>query len=118
MPATIQIDIDDSVLVKLIAATKGKRPVRIVADGVEYGKYVEFGTSRMAPRPAAKQAAEAIRPGYIKAIGQVENWEKAEAVTEKAARDMERKWKQGIRDMRAIDTGAYINSVHVIKGGR
>jgi hypothetical protein len=114
MPATIQINIDDSVLVALIAATKGKRPVRIVADGVNYGIYNEFGTSRMPAHPFMKPAAEAVRAGYIKAIGQAENWEKAEAVTEKAARDVER----GAKARAPVDTGALRASIHVVKGDR
>ena len=35
----ITLKIDDRGLVKLIADTKGEGPVRIVADGVEYGLY-------------------------------------------------------------------------------
>lgn len=114
MADIIQIDIDDSVLVTLIAATKGKRPVRIIADGVNYGKYVEWGTSVMPDRPFMKPAAEAVRAGYIKAMGQVKNWEKAEEVTEDAARDVE----HGAKARAPVDTGALRASIHVVKGER
>ena len=43
---------------------KEERPVRIVHDGVEYGVYQEFGTTKLAPRPAAQTAAAEIEPAY------------------------------------------------------
>lgn len=110
----VHVHIDDSKLVELIAATKGKRPVRIVADGVEYGIYQEMGTTRIPAHPFMKPAAEAVRRGYIKAIGQVDNWEVAEQVTEKAARDIER----GAKQRAPVDTGALRASIHVVEGER
>jgi hypothetical protein len=112
MPEKIRIEVDDRRLVALILATKGKRPMRIVADGVEYGAYQELGTSRIPPHPFMKPAAEAVRPGYVKAMGQVQNWPMAEQVTEKAARDVERIAKQRA----PVDTGALRASIHVVKG--
>ena len=37
--STVRVVIKDAKLRKMIAATKGKKPVRVVADGVEYGIY-------------------------------------------------------------------------------
>jgi len=115
MPELIKIVIDDSKLVAMIQQTRGKKPTRIIADGVEYGKHVEMGTTRMAARPAARPAAEAVRPGLAKAFKQAgSNFGQAEVIVEKGARDIERLWK---RDA-AVDTGAYRASIHVVKSER
>ena len=112
MGENITIKVDDSQLNDLIRKTKGKGPVRIVADGVEYGFYVEMGTSRMGAQPAAKPAVEAVRQGFSQAMQGVITLDQATAVVEKTARDVERLWKQNA----AVDTGAYRNSIHVVDG--
>lgn len=108
----ITLRIDDRELTGLIRKTSGKGPVRVVADGVEYGLYVEMGTSRMAARPAARPAVEKVRPGFDKAFQGVITNEQAAIVVDKAALDVERLWKQNA----AVDTGAYKNSIHVVDG--
>ncbi len=109
---TVKVTIDDRVLRKMIADTAGKGPIRIIADGVEYGKFVELGTSKMAAQPALGPAVESVRPGFVAAIKQNgANFGRLEMVIEKGARDIERGWKAGA----AVDTGAYKNSIHVIK---
>ncbi len=114
----IRIKVDDSALVALIKATAGKKPVRIVADGVEYGKYVEFGTTKTDARPAASNAVEAIRPSFVAAWRSVKNLADAEQEVQRTAEHVERLWKQNIIQMKAVDTGAYLSSIHVIKGER
>lgn len=39
-----------------------------VTVGAEYGAYLEFGTSRMAPRPFMAPAVEAVRPAFVEAV--------------------------------------------------
>ncbi len=113
---TIKITVDDSKLRQLINDTKGAAPVRVVADGVHYGIYQEFPTAGRPARPCAKPAAEAVAPTYRKAMRKALDMGLAEEVTEKAARDVERLWKQNIVTKDVIDTGAYLNSIHVVGG--
>ena len=92
---TVRVVVDDAELVRWIAKTKGK-PVRVVADGVEYGIYQEMGTEKIGARPCAKPAAEAVRPGFTKAYVGARNVLHTKQIVEKAARDVERLWKQHI----------------------
>ena len=92
---------------------KEERPVRIVHDGVEYGVYQEFGTTKLAPRPAAQTAAAEIEPAYQTLMGQITEVPDPDAAVEKIARDLEARWKGQIVAMRIIDTGQYLNSVRV-----
>jgi hypothetical protein len=39
---------------------------------MHYAGYVNFGTVHMAPRPFATDAAEAVRPQWMQALGQIE----------------------------------------------
>ena len=43
---------------------KEKPLERIISDGVEYGVYQEFGTTRIAARPCASPAVEAVRKSF------------------------------------------------------
>jgi hypothetical protein len=113
---TVTVKVDDRELVRLMRKSKGKAPKRIVADGVHYGIYQEFGHHGVAARPCAKPAAEEVRPSFHKAMAEALTIEQAEQVTEKAARDVERLWKQNIVTKDVIDTGAYLNSIHVVRG--
>ena len=108
----ITITVDDSELVKLIKNTTGDAPVRVVADGVEYGIYQELGTSRMAAQPFMRPAVEAVRPGFAQAFRGALTREQAEVVVVKAAFDVERLAKQRA----PVDTGALKNSIHVVDG--
>ena len=113
MPAPkITIRVDDRKLVALIAATKGKGPIRVVADGVEYGLYQELGTSRMGAQPFMVPAVEAVRPGFIKAMKGQLTMTQVTAVVDKAAFDVER----GAKQRAAVDTGEMKNSIHVVDG--
>ena len=105
----IRIRIVDALLQKMIRATKGKKPVRIVADGVEYGLYQELGTVKMAAQPFMVPAVERVRPGFEQAFKGDEKFMEAEQIVEKAARDVERFAKQDA----PVDTGALRGSIHV-----
>ena len=112
MPELIKIVIDDSKLVAMIQETRGKKPMRIVADGVEYGIYQELGTHRTAAHPFMRPAVEAVRPGFTKAFKAAgSNFALADQVVEKTARDVERLAKQHA----LVDTGALRASIHVYK---
>ena len=110
MAKQISVTIDDAVLRKLIRATGGTVKGKVVADGVEYGKYQEWGTSRMAAQPFMRPAAEAVRIPFKKAMSQAwRSAQQAQGVVDKTAFDVEE-----IAKARApYDTGALFNSIHV-----
>lgn len=124
----ITIRVDDRALIKLMNETKGRGPVRIVADGVEYGLFVEMGThekrggilgalgfkgaQRAGAQPFMRPAVEQVRPGFNKAFTGVITNKQAEQVVVKAAFDVER----GAKQRAAVDTGALKNSIHVVEG--
>jgi len=109
--ATVTITVDDRALKALIANT-GAKVEKIVADGVEYGIWLEVGTSKMDARPAASPAVEAVRAGFDRAFQNQLTDAQVEAVVTKGAFDVERGWKERA----AVDTGAYKNSIHVVDG--
>jgi len=111
MPS-ITITVDDRELKRLIANTGGPAVTAIVADGVEYGIYLELGTSKMAAQPAANPAVEAVRPGWDAAFKNQLTDAQVSAVVRKTAFDIERGWKERA----AVDTGAYKNSIHTVIG--
>jgi len=119
MGVTIRIDVDDRELVKLINAASGPIKPKIVADGVNYGVWQETGTTKMAARPCATPAIEAVRGGFAQAFAQASAITSAlaQGVVEKTAQNVERLWKQNIITKGVVDTGAYLNSVHVVDAG-
>ena len=110
------ITVDDRRLKALIRATSEKVQPRLVADGVNYGFMQEIGVRGRAARPAAGNAAEQIRPVFLKAWKAPRSLEQAQQIVDKTAFDIEAKWKQNIVIMGIVDTGAYVNSVHVVQG--
>ena len=116
MGITIRITVDERNLVKLINATKGPIRPKIVSDGVNYGIYHEFGTVKMGARPCAAPAVESVRSGLVWAFVQANAISDvlAQGMIDKAARDVERLWKQNIITQDVIDTGAYLNSIHTV----
>ena len=114
MSVTVKVTVDDKELRRLISATKGS-VTRIVADGVEYGIYQELGHHDVAARPCAVPAVEKVRIGFGKAFQGAITLVQVEKVVEKAARDVERLWKQYIVTKKVVVTGAYLNSIHVVK---
>lgn len=112
---TIKITVDDSVLRQLIRDTEGKGPVRIVADGVEYGIYQEMGPASSDGRqwtfkPFMRPAIEKLRPTFEAAFKNAITIEKATKVVRNIAHDVEGFAKVFVRR----DTGALANSIHVI----
>ena len=108
----VTITVDDRKLRELIADTKGPAPVRIVADGVEYGIYQEMGTVKMDAHPFMVPAVEAVRPGFTQAFQGCITLAQAEQVVEKAAREVEKRAKINA----PVDTSALRNSIHVVDG--
>jgi hypothetical protein len=107
---SVRIVTDFKVIDRLIKNAKGKH-VRIIADGVKYGIFREFGTRRMAAHPFMIPALEAVRTAFLQAMRQVNNWEHGELVIEKLARDCESYAKQNA----PVDTGALRSSIHIEK---
>ena len=58
---------DTANLANSIHVTKPHAGARDVGDGVEYGIHLEFGTSRMEPRPWLGPAVEAERKPFVEA---------------------------------------------------
>jgi len=108
---TITITVDDRALKALIANTGG-RVEKIIADGVNYGIYQEFGTSKMGAQPFMSPAVEAVRPGWDAAFTNQLTDQQVEGVVTKAAFDIER----GAKERAPVDTGALKNSIHVVDG--
>jgi len=116
MATELTVEINDGPLRELASRCPGKPIDRIVADGVDYGKYQEFGTARFPARPCARPAAEAVLPGFVDAIrANGAHFERTEAAVDLAAHRIERRWKENIVAKNVVDTGAYLNSVHVEK---
>ena len=111
---SLYVRADFTVLDSMIRRLRGT-PARIVHDGVEYGVYQEFGTSKMAARPAAQTAASEIEPAYDALLEKIVTVDDPDAAIEKIARDLEGRWKAQIMQMRIIDTGRYYNSIEVTR---
>jgi len=120
----VKVTVDDAVLRRLIAQIeKQGNPVRIVADGVEYGVFHEYGTSRGLPaRPTLTPAVEANRDALEKGLQQAGgDLGRVDTVVGKVAYDVLGDWRTNIQQMPVgdhiglIDTGAFINSTHVVE---
>jgi len=111
MPS-ITITVDDRELRRLIANTGGPAVTAIVADGVEYGIYQEFGTVKMGAQPFMSPAVEAVRPGWDAAFKNQLTNAQVSAIVRKAAFDIER----GAKERAPTDTHALQNSIHVVVG--
>lgn len=107
---SVTIVLDKLVLRALISNT-GASVERTVADGVNYGIHLEYGTSKMAAQPSARPALEAVRPAFARAFQNQLTDAQVESVVVKTAFDVERGWKERA----PVDTGAYKNSIHVVE---
>jgi len=106
----IEVTIEDAKLRRLIRATGGTVQGKVVADGVEYGAYQEFGTSKMAAQPFMRPAIEAVRGPFQKAMSQAwRSTREAQDVVDKTAFSVE----QGAKQRAPVDTGALRSSIHV-----
>lgn len=94
-----------------IAAAAGETTRRrIIADGVEYGIFVELGTERREARPALVPAFETHTRNLGEALGQaIERGVSLDDVLAKVAFDIQRDWAANV----PVRTGAYKNSIHV-----
>jgi HK97 gp10 family phage protein len=55
-----------------IQAMKGETDLTwVVGVGVEYGIYLEYGTSRMPAHPFMTPAVEIVRPQFLSAMGEI-----------------------------------------------
>jgi len=108
---SIKVTVDKRKLEELIRDCDGK-PTRILHDGVHYGIYQEFGTSRgVPPHPFMMPALEQVREPFKQGLRQIANLRQGEAFVEKLARDAERIAKTNA----PYDTGALRNSIKVSK---
>jgi hypothetical protein len=107
---TVRVILDDRKLQEIIRATAGNVKRRIIADGVEYGVFVELGTSRMAARPALVPSFETHTANLGRALGQaVERGVSLDDVMSKTAFDVQRGYQENV----PVATGALKNSIHV-----
>lgn len=110
MAQQISVEIDDAVLRKLIRATGQGVKSKVVADGVSYGAFQEWGTSKMAAQPFMRPAVEAVRIPFKKAMAQAwRSTQQAQDVVDKTAFDVE----HGAKQRAPVDTGALRSSIHV-----
>jgi hypothetical protein len=106
-----KISLDDAKLQAIKAAVADQTvKSRIIHDGVEYGIFVELGTSRMAARPNLVPAFEQVTKGLDEAIGQaIERAINVDDVMAKMAFDIQAIWASGV----PVNTGAFRNSITV-----
>ena len=112
----ITLTLDDSKLRKMIAETAGNIRPKVVADGVEYGIYQEYGVEngfgrgiRIPAHPFMRPAVEAVRRQFNEAMRAALGTGKAQAVVDKTAFDVER----GAKQKAPVDTGALRASIGV-----
>jgi len=115
MGATVTVTIDDSRLVRMINGSKGDITPMIIADAVEYGIYQELGQEGRPARPCARPAVESVRPEFEAMFHTDEALTRAgvQGIVKKGASRVEILWKQNIVTKGVVDTGAYLNGVHV-----
>lgn len=108
----VKVTVDDRALIALIAELeKQGKPTRIVADGTNYGIYVEFGTVKMGKRPFLGPALAANKKNLDKGLKSAgDDMSGIGKVLDKVAFDV-------LRDARAavpVDTGNLKASLHVV----
>lgn len=106
----VTIKVDRTILDRIIANVADAKTKRhVIADGVEYGIYVELGTSRMSAQPFLVPSFEDGVKNLPKALGQaIERGVNPDDVLRKTAFDI-----TGLAQRRApVDTGALQNSLH------
>lgn len=107
---TIKVHLDDRKLQEIIRATEGGVKRRVIADGTNYGHYVELGTSRMSARPALVPAFEQHTQNIGDDLGKaVEVGASLDDVIGKIAFDIQGDYQGNV----PVLTGALKNSIHV-----
>lgn len=107
----VQIRVKSRAKLDAIARAAGEQVKRrVIADGVEYGIFVELGTERMEARPGLVPAFEQHTQQLDEALGQaIERGVSLDDVMAKVAFDIQRDWAGNV----PVRTGAYKNSIHV-----
>lgn len=102
--------LDRAKLDQIMKASRQSPQRRIIADGTEYGVFVELGATKMGARPYLVPAFERNTKDLDRAIGQaIERGANLDDVIGKVAFDI-----QGdAQKMVAVDTGNLKNSLHV-----
>lgn len=105
---TVTIVLDDRKLQEIIQATEGGVRRRVIHDGVEYGVYVELGTSRMGARPCLVPAFENHTKDLPNVLGRaIETGANLDDVIGKIAFDIQADYQGNV----PVDTGALKNSI-------
>ena len=111
-----KIILDDAKLQRIKAMIADQKPDRwIIRDGVEYGIYVELGTSRMSARPSLIPAVEVITKELEPVIGAaIEAGQNINDALAKIAFDLQALWVHNITHSHPkppIETGAFRDSI-------
>ena len=107
---TVTFRLDDAKLQQIIKASEGRAKTYYIADGVEYGVFIELGTSRTAARPCLVPAFNKVQFGIPPAIGRaIEAGVNIFDILQKAAFDIQRLYQESV----PVATGALKNSIHV-----
>jgi len=107
---SVTVIVDDRILKDLIKNT-GDEVQYIVADGVHYGIYQEFGTVHMGKQPFMGPAVEHVRPGFDIAFKNQLTNKQVDWVCKKAAFAVEAIAKA----LAPVRYGFLRNSIHVVK---
>lgn len=107
------VKLDSRILDELIAIAGQDVPGWIISDGVEYGVFQEFGTSKFGGRPFLVPAFEEKTKTLPDAVGQaIERQVSLEDVIAKTAFDILAEAQSNIQTKKIIDTGALLNSMN------
>lgn len=111
--ARSKVVLDDAVLDRLIRRIGKENLDRwIIHDGVEYGAFVELGTTQMKARPALAPAFERNVRALRRALGQaVERIRSLNDVLGKVAFDIQEDYQSHV----PVDTATLKNSISVSK---
>lgn len=113
--AKATIKLETKILDKLIKTVgAGRTKNYIIHDGVEYGIYVEFGTTNQQAKPALVPAFEEQTKLLPKAMGQaIERGVNPDDVLAVTAFNIQAGWQTNVVRNKSVDTGAYLNSIKV-----
>jgi len=119
LPNGTVITYDYSGLEGIMKKLKGKH-VKIISDGVTYGKFWELGhttpSGAILQKPFLVPACEQMREPMKKAIQQAVNrgdLKTMDVIIDKVAFDVEKRAKQIIVELPLVDTAALLNSIAV-----